>query len=61
MKMPHATLAPISVALLIAGTFVGLLMSMWWVAAGCLLAMIPALLWWFWPSPEMGWAERARP
>jgi cytochrome c oxidase subunit 1/cytochrome c oxidase subunit I+III len=61
MKMPHATLAPISLALLIAGTFVGLLMSMWWVTAGCLLAMIPALLWWFWPSPEMGWAERARP
>ncbi|WIG55397.1 MAG: Cytochrome c oxidase polypeptide I [Rhodanobacteraceae bacterium] len=61
MKMPHTTLAPISLALLIAGTFVGLLMSMWWVAAGCLLAMIPALLWWFWPSPEMGFAERARP
>ncbi len=61
MKMPHTTLAPVSLALLIAGTFVGLLMSMWWVAAACLLAMIPALLWWFWPSPEMGWAERARP
>jgi len=61
MKMPHATLAPISLALLIAGTFVGLLLSMWWVAAGCLLAMIPALLWWFWPSPEMGFAERVRP
>ncbi len=61
MKMPHTTLAPVSLALLIAGTFVGLLMSMWWVAAACLLAMIPALLWWFWPRPEMGWAERARP
>ena len=59
LKMPSLSLAPLAMALLIAGTFVGLLMAMWWVAAGCMLAMIPALLWWLWPRHETGWAVRA--
>ena len=59
LKQPSHSLVPLCMALLIAGMFVGLLLEMWWVAAGCMLAMIPALLWWFWPRVETGWAVRA--
>ncbi len=59
LKQPSHSLVPLCTALLIAGMFVGLLLEMWWVSAGCMLAMIPALLWWFWPRVETGWAVRA--
>ncbi|HET6632399.1 MAG TPA: cytochrome c oxidase subunit I [Rhodanobacteraceae bacterium] len=59
LKQPGSSFAPLVVALLIAGIFVGLLLGMWWVAGGCALALIPGLLYWFWPSAESGWAVEA--
>ncbi|HET6907380.1 MAG TPA: cbb3-type cytochrome c oxidase subunit I [Rhodanobacteraceae bacterium] len=58
LKQPHPTLAPLIMALLIAGTFVGMLMTMWWVAFGCMCAMVPALFYWFWPRQATGWEMR---
>jgi cytochrome c oxidase subunit 1/cytochrome c oxidase subunit I+III len=58
LKQPHPTLAPLIMALLIAGTFVGMLLEMWPVAFGCMCAMIPALFYWFWPRKATGWEMR---
>ena len=58
LSQPHPTFAPLITALLIAGVFVGMLMTMWWVVLACMAALIPALFYWFWPSVETGWAAR---
>ena len=55
LKQPHPTLAPLILALLIAGAFVGMLLTIWWVSLGCMCAMVPALFYWFWPRHATGW------
>ena len=61
MAQPHPTPAPLITALLIAGIFVGMLLSMWWVSLGCMCAIVLTLFYWFWPSAVTGWATPAEP
>jgi cytochrome c oxidase subunit I+III len=59
LQQPHPTLAPLIMALLIACGFVSVLLALWWLSVACMLAMIPTLFYWFWPSAATGWESRA--
>ncbi|HET7587186.1 MAG TPA: cbb3-type cytochrome c oxidase subunit I [Gammaproteobacteria bacterium] len=54
LKEPGESFAPIIMALLIAGMFIGLLLEWWWISGAAVIAMFPAMLYWFWPSHEVG-------
>ncbi|HET8701946.1 MAG TPA: cbb3-type cytochrome c oxidase subunit I, partial [Nitrococcus sp.] len=54
LKMPGKSIAPLLMALIISGIFLGLLLQMWWLAGAATAATIPAAIYWLWPSPETG-------
>ncbi|HET7307428.1 MAG TPA: cbb3-type cytochrome c oxidase subunit I [Gammaproteobacteria bacterium] len=58
LKMPGKSFAPLIMALLISGVFIGMLLEWWWISGAAMCAMFPALLYWFWPSAEVGRSPR---
>ncbi|HVV64986.1 MAG TPA: cytochrome c oxidase subunit I [Rhizomicrobium sp.] len=54
LKMPEDSLAPLILALAMAGVFAGLLLLKFWLIGASAAACIAVLVYWLWPRAELG-------
>jgi cytochrome c oxidase subunit I+III len=60
LEMPQDSVAPVLVALGIAGVFTGLIVKAWILTAICAVILAAAVLWWLWPRRDLREREPVR-
>jgi cytochrome c oxidase subunit I+III len=61
LKMPEDSFAPLLMAIGLTAVFVGLLLSLWWLAGVAAAVVAASVLVWLWPQRDLAQAARGSP